>query len=294
MTRNISKEAAAQRLYKLAAVARVIQRAKSAGCCGRKRSSGKRRKVKRSSLNKEASRDLMRKIACAVAVIQRTRGLQKTAGDTPIYKNPIAIGGVGGGVLGGTLGAILGPKGQKFLSGLAGAGIGAGVGVGAGYGYTKLKKKPEEEKKEEVVAMTPATGQQGLVQSVVETAGKAVSKAKAKAKQTRDTLVANGMSRREANALMKKDPGLAAVMASGGENVAPYELGYAPYDSRVQSRIPGGDKLEEVSQADIDLFGIPQSFYGYKKVKRDDGLGFNIIDSDGRVLHSIDDAGDRR
>lgn len=150
MTRKITKSAAAERIHKLAMAARAVQRVKSGGCCGRKPSSKRKRRVfKRSSLNKEASRDFMRKMACAIAVIQRTRGLQKRAeDDTPIYKNPLFIGGAGGGLIGGTLGAILGPKGQKFLSGLAGAGIGTAAGVGAGYGYTKLKK-PKEEKQEQ-------------------------------------------------------------------------------------------------------------------------------------------------
>ena len=239
MTRNISKEAAAQRLYKLAAAARVIQRAKSAGCCGRKRSSGKRRKVKRSSLNKEASRDLMRKIACAVAVIQRTRGLQKTAGDTPIYKNPIAIGGVGGGVLGGTLGAILGPKGQKFLSGLAGAGIGAGVGVGAGYGYTKLKKKPEEEKKEEVVAVTPATGQQGLVSNITRGFQRFHAEAK-KWDKVKNRLVGGGMTPDDAEQLIISHPDRALAIA---KNPSLYDMQVEVVDENGTSkmRYPNGE-----------------------------------------------------
>lgn len=153
MTRNITKSAAAERIHKLAAVARVVQRTKSAGCCGRKPSSKrKRRSFKRSSLNKEASRDFIRKVACAVSVIQRTRGLQKAAAGSWLT-NPIAIGAGGGGILGGTLGLALGPKGQKFLSGLAGMGLGAGVGAGAGYGYTKLS--PAKEKAPEVTIETP-------------------------------------------------------------------------------------------------------------------------------------------
>lgn len=218
MTRNTTKSAAAERIYKLAMAARAVQRIKNGGCCGRKPSSKrKRRAFKRSSLNKEASRDLMRKIACAVAVIQRTRGLQKTAGDTPIYKNPIAIGTAGGGLIGGTLGAILGPKGQKFLSGLAGAGIGAAAGAGAGYGYTKLKKKPEEEKpevekKEEVVATPTATGQQGLVSTITSGFQRFNAQAK-KWQKVKDRLVNSGISPDVAEKMIVSTPQYALEVA---------------------------------------------------------------------------------
>ena len=216
MTRKITKSAAAERIHKLAMAARAVQRVKSGGCCGRKPSSKRKRRVfKRSSLNKEASRDLMRKMACAIAVIQRTRGLQKRAeDDTPLWKNPIAIGTAGGGLIGGTLGAVLGPRGQRFLSGLAGAGIGAAAGAGAGYGYTKLKKKPEEEKTEEERATTPAI-----------------------------------------------------------------------------TNSPVSGRLEDVSQSDIDLFGLPPAFRGYQKVRTEDNTGFNIVDAEGQVVAHIDDAG---
>ena len=220
MTRKITKSAAAERIHKLAAVARVVQRAKSAGCCGRKPSSKRKRRVfKRSSLSKEASRDLMYKMACAVAVIQRTRGLQKIAKETnseektPLYKNPIAIGTAGGGLIGGTLGAILGPKGQKFLSGLAGAGVGAAAGAGAGYGYTKLKKKPEEEKKkEEVVATPPATGQQSFVSNI--TRGFQYLNAEAqKWQKVKNRLVTGGMSPDDAEKLIVSKPKYALEIA---------------------------------------------------------------------------------